>query len=70
MELSLQAHTLREQYPGTHVQAPHQKDAPIERRPRPRQMNDDAIAYTIMGNSGKVIQGCAVGVCRIVARGA
>jgi hypothetical protein len=34
-ELSLQARTLRERYPGARMQAPHQKDAHIERRPRP-----------------------------------
>ncbi len=44
-ELSLQACTLQKQYPGARVQAPRQKDADIERRPRPRRMDDGVLAY-------------------------
>jgi hypothetical protein len=44
-ELSVQACTLREQYPGARVRAPRQKDAHIERRPRPRRMDDGTLAY-------------------------
>ncbi len=44
-ELSLRARTLRERYPGARMQAPHQKDAHIERWPRPRRMDDGALAY-------------------------
>jgi hypothetical protein len=44
-ELSIRARTLRERYPGARAQAPHQKDAHIERRPRPRRMDDGALAY-------------------------
>jgi hypothetical protein len=44
-ELSLQARTLREKYPGVRAQAPRQKDTHIERRPRPRQMDDGVLAY-------------------------
>jgi hypothetical protein len=43
-ELSLQARTLRELYPGARAQAPRQKDAHIERWPRPRWMEDGALA--------------------------
>jgi hypothetical protein len=45
-ELSLWACTLRELYPGAHAQALRQKGAHIERRPRPRQMDDAALANT------------------------
>ncbi len=44
-ELSLLARTLQEQYPGACAQAPRQKDAHIERRLRPRRMDDGALAY-------------------------
>ncbi len=44
-ELSLRAGTLQEQYPGARTQAPHQKDAHIERQPRPHRMDDGALAY-------------------------
>jgi hypothetical protein len=44
-ELSLRARTLREQYSGAPVQAPCQNDAHIKRWPRPRQMDDGALAY-------------------------
>ncbi len=44
-ELSLRARTLREQYPGARAQVPHQKDAHIERRPRPHRMDDGVLAY-------------------------
>jgi hypothetical protein len=44
-ELSLRARTLQEQYPGALAQAPRQKDAHIKRRPRPRQMDNGALAY-------------------------
>jgi hypothetical protein len=44
-KLSLQARTLREQYPGAEAQAPRQKDAHIERRPRPRRTDDGVLAY-------------------------
>ncbi len=43
-ELSVQARTLRERYPGARAQAPHQKGARIERRPRPRRTDDGALA--------------------------
>jgi hypothetical protein len=43
-ELSLRACTLQEQYPSARVQAPRQKDAHTERQPRPRRMDDDALA--------------------------
>ncbi len=43
-ELSVRAHTLRERYPGARAQAPRQKGARIERRPRPRQTDDGALA--------------------------
>ncbi len=43
-EFSVQACTLREQYPGARAQAPRQKGAHIERRPRLRQMDDGALA--------------------------
>jgi hypothetical protein len=39
-ELSLRAYTLQEQYPGARAQAPRQKDARTERRPRPCWMDD------------------------------
>ena len=47
-ELSLRAHTLREQYPGAHAQAPRQKDANIERRPRPDL--SQSLDRTLTGN--------------------
>jgi hypothetical protein len=43
-ELSVRAPTLQELYPGARAQAPRQKGAHIERRPRPRQMDDGALA--------------------------
>jgi hypothetical protein len=43
-ELSVPARTLRERYPGAHAQAPRQKGARIERRPRPRRTDDGALA--------------------------
>ena len=43
-ELSVRAHTLRERYPGARAQAPRQKGARIERRPRPRRMDNGALA--------------------------
>jgi len=45
VELSLRACTLRERYPGARVQAPRQKGAHTERQPRPRRMDDGALAY-------------------------
>ena len=39
-ELSLRVCTLREQYPGAHAQAPHQKDAQTEHWLRPHRLND------------------------------
>jgi hypothetical protein len=44
VELSVRAHTLQERYPGARVQAPRQKVARIERRPRPRRTDDGALA--------------------------
>ncbi len=43
-ELSLQACTLQEQYPGAHAQVPHQKDAHTERWLRPCRMDDGVLA--------------------------
>ncbi len=43
-EFSLRAYTLRERYPGARAQAPCQKGAHIERQPRPRRMDDGALA--------------------------
>ncbi len=43
-ELSVRAPTLRELYPGARAQAPRQKGAHIERRPRPHWMDDGALA--------------------------
>ncbi len=43
-ELSVRACTLRERYPGARAQAPHQKGARIERRPRPHRTDDGALA--------------------------
>jgi len=43
-ELSVRAPTLRELYPGARAQAPRQKGARIERRPRPRRTDDGALA--------------------------
>ena len=43
-ELSVRARTLRERYPGACAQAPRQKGAHIERRPRPRRMDDGELA--------------------------
>ncbi len=43
-ELSLQACTLQEQYPGARAHALHQKDAPTKHRPRPRRMDDGLLA--------------------------
>jgi hypothetical protein len=43
-ELSIQARTLRERYPGARAQASRQKGARIERRPRPRRTDDGALA--------------------------
>ncbi len=43
-ELSLQACTLRGQYPGACAQAPRQKDAHTEHQPRPRRMDDGVLA--------------------------
>ncbi len=45
-ELSLRACTLREPYPGARAQAPLQKGAHTKRRPRPRRMDDGALADT------------------------
>ncbi len=42
-ELSVRARTLQEQYPGARAQAPRQKGAHVERRPRPRRMDDGAL---------------------------
>jgi hypothetical protein len=44
-ELSLRACTLRERYPGARARALRQKGAHTERQPRPRRMDDDALAY-------------------------
>ena len=44
VELSLQACTLREQYPGARAQAPRQKGSHTERWPRPRWMDDGTLA--------------------------
>ncbi len=43
-ELSVRARTLREQYPGARARAPRQKGAHIKRQPRPRRMDDGALA--------------------------
>jgi hypothetical protein len=43
-ELSVQAGTLRERYPGARAQASRQKGAHTEHRPRPRRMDDGALA--------------------------
>ncbi len=43
-ELSVRARTLRELYPGACAQAPRQKEAHIERRPRLRRMDNGALA--------------------------
>ncbi len=43
-QLNVRARTLRERYPGARAQAPRQKGAHIERRPRPRRMDDEALA--------------------------
>ncbi len=43
-ELSVRARTLRELYPSARAQAPRQKGAHIEPRPRPRRMEDGALA--------------------------
>ena len=43
-ELSVRAPTLQELYPGARAQAPGQKGARIERRLRPRRMDDGALA--------------------------
>ncbi len=43
-ELSVRARTLRALYPGARAQAPRQKDAHTERRPRPRRMDDGVLA--------------------------
>jgi hypothetical protein len=43
-ELSLQARTLWEQYPGARAQAPCQKDAHTKRRLRPHRMDNGALA--------------------------
>ncbi len=43
-ELSVRALTLQELYPGARAQALRQKGAHIERRPRPRRMDDGALA--------------------------
>jgi hypothetical protein len=43
-ELSLPAFTLWEWYPGARAQVPRQKDAHTNRRPRPRRMDDGALA--------------------------
>ncbi len=43
-ELSVRACTLRERYPGARTRAPRQKGARIEHRPRPRRMDDGALA--------------------------
>ncbi len=42
-ELSLRAYTLQEQYPGARAQAPCQKGAHIERRSRPRRMDNGTL---------------------------
>ncbi len=43
-ELSVRACTLQEQHTGARAQAPCQKEAHIERRPRLRRMDDGALA--------------------------
>ncbi len=43
-ELSVQAPTLQELYSGARAQAPRQKGAHIKRQPRPRRMDDGALA--------------------------
>jgi hypothetical protein len=43
-ELSVQARTLREQYPGARAQVPRQEGARIERRPRPHRTDNGALA--------------------------
>jgi hypothetical protein len=43
-ELSVRAYTLQEQHPGARARAPCQKGAHTERRPRPRRMDDGALA--------------------------
>jgi hypothetical protein len=43
-ELSVRARTLRELHPGARALAPRQKGAHIERRSRPRRMDDGALA--------------------------
>jgi hypothetical protein len=43
-ELSVRARTLQERYPGARVRAPRQKGAQIERWPRPRRMDNGALA--------------------------
>ncbi len=43
-ELSVRARTLQELYPGARAQAPRQKGAHIERRPRPHRMDDGTLA--------------------------
>ncbi len=43
-KLSLRACTLQEQYPGARAPAPRQNDAHTKRWPRPRWMDDDALA--------------------------
>jgi hypothetical protein len=43
-ELSVRACTLRERYPGARARAPRKKGAHIQRRPRPRRMDNGALA--------------------------
>jgi hypothetical protein len=43
-ELSLWACTLQERYPGAPARVPCQKGTHTKRRPRPRQMDDGALA--------------------------
>ena len=43
-ELSVRARTLQERYPGARTRVPRQKGAHIKRRPRPRRMDDGALA--------------------------
>jgi hypothetical protein len=45
-ELSIQACTLREQYPGARAHAPRQKETHTERWLRPRRMDNGALADT------------------------
>jgi hypothetical protein len=44
-ELSLQACTPQERYPDARARAPHQKGAHTKRQPRPRRMDNGALAF-------------------------